>query len=659
MTSPASRIPSKLRPPQTAGIKRHVQKENIPVANKKGRFELGHANGQKIPEIQRSKSILSINTVKSLPFTTAGKNNIGRLTNVPSERKEEKSQKIKTKPKRPAWDLKGRIQDMEDEFVKSKISNQELHDQLELTNERVAFLEEINSRLNEDVACKTAQSEEASQIVEKLKQTIKEKDNELINVSSKLKEEIDKLGRINSKLEDQLKSLEEELNNSQNESRSLKSTVIELTTSQVALNAKLEISKSLLNEEREKNKKAKEEIENLHQQLQDQKNIMESLEVKIQDNEMTRRKMHNEIQELKGNIRVFCRVRPLLDAEKHFGMEHITFPDSDHHTIELTRATNISFNESTAHGKMKSGSKIKFIFDRVFEPLSSQKEIFDEISQLIQSVLDGYNVCIFAYGQTGSGKTYTMEGPQNISDFKIEYDNQLGIIPRTIHQIFNSVQELREKDWKYELEASFLEIYNEAIRDLLSVHPDNKCEIKTVGAKGKDMHVTNLTLVKVTSVEIIQTLLKRAHKNRSVAATQCNEHSSRSHSVFRLKLNGHNDTTKEECEGMLNLVDLAGSERLKESCLEGSRLQETKNINRSLSNLGNVIMALAQKADHIPYRNSKLTHLLMNSLGGNSKTLMFVNVSPLEEHLNETINSLRFATKVNQCQIGTAQKVVK
>ncbi|CAG2234312.1 KIFC1 [Mytilus edulis] len=171
-----------------------------------------------------------------------------------------------------------------------------------------------------------------------------------------------------------------------------------------------------------------------------------------------------------------------------------------------------------------------------------------------------------------------------------------------------------------------------------------------------EVFVTNLTIVPVTKEEMVYQLLQKASKNRSVGETKCKERSSRSHSVFTLKLTGENSITGETSQGTLNLVDLAGSERLKESGSEGQRMKETLAINKSLSNLGNVIMAIGNKDNHIPYRNSKLTYLLQNSLGGNSKTLMFVNVSPKEECFQETLNSLRFATKVNQCNIGTAQQ---
>ncbi|GFO03552.1 kinesin-like protein [Plakobranchus ocellatus] len=320
--------------------------------------------------------------------------------------------------------------------------------------------------------------------------------------------------------------------------------------------------------------------------------------------------------------------------------------------------------------KLRATTKYEFSFDKVFQPESTQAQVFEEISQLVQSALDGYNVCIFAYGQTGSGKTYTMEGC-------LEDEASLGMIPRTVQQIFTAVRDLEGKGWSYTFVASMLEIYNESIYDLLCKGSarEEKLDIKLLG-KGEDVHVPKLTTVGVKSEQQVLNLLRKATESRSVAETKCNQRSSRSHSVFQLRLEGANSITGESSKGLLNLVDLAGSERVKDSGSEGQRLVEAQSINKSLSNLGNVIMSLGNKVSislttiilgnvimslgnkekHIPYRNSKLTYLLQNSLGGNSKTLMFVNVSPKEECFCETLNSLRFATKVNQCNIGTAQK---
>ena len=233
----------------------------------------------------------------------------------------------------------------------------------------------------------------------------------------------------------------------------------------------------------------------------------------------------------------------------------------------------------------KADQHFNFDFDRVFGHQSTQEEVFDEVSQLVQSAIDGYNVCIFAYGQTGSGKTYTMEGDENME--------KLGIIPKTITKIFEETHGLVEKGWSYKLEASFLEIYNEEIRDLLATEKGLKYDIKKVDTKSNEIYVSNLKVEDVTNGEKIGHLLKRAKKNRAVAATNCNERSSRSHSVFMLKIVGKNSITSESCTGTLNLVDLAGSERLKDSGSTGLRLDETKNINSSLAALSKVMMALA------------------------------------------------------------------
>ena len=188
----------------------------------------------------------------------------------------------------------------------------------------------------------------------------------------------------------------------------------------------------------------------------------------------------------------------------------------------------------------------------MFGPSSSQGEIYDEISQLVQSALDGYNVCVFAYGQTGSGKTYTMEGGPGIE----EDEAQCGVIPRTIRQIFDITNSLKEKSWTYKLHASFLEIYNEEIRDLLQVDPNLKHEIKMSDSKGTDIHVTNLKVEEVTNEGQIETIIKKARKNRAWAKTLSNERSSRSHSVFMLKIEGHNSASSESCCGTLNLVNI-------------------------------------------------------------------------------------------------------
>lgn len=249
---------------------------------------------------------------------------------------------------------------------------------------------------------------------------------------------------------------------------------------------------------------------------------------------------------------------------------------------------------------------------------------------------------IFAYGQTGSGKTHTMSSLD-------------GMIPRAVSQIYKAANDLKSKGWEYTMEGSFLEIYCENMRDLLASRgTPAKLDIKH-DEKKKSTQVDGLTTVKLDSPSRVDDILELAARNRTVAATAANERSSRSHSVFMLALEGKNEGTGERSRGVLNLIDLAGSERLNHSHAVGDRLKETQAINKSLSCLADVIYALGNDQSHIPYRNSKLTYLLQYSLGGNSKTLMFVNVSPLKEHVGETLCSLRFATKVNSTQIGTAK----
>lgn len=347
--------------------------------------------------------------------------------------------------------------------------------------------------------------------------------------------------------------------------------------------------------------------------------------------ETERRTLFNKYQELKGNIRVMCRVRPVLEDSEGSAAE-LDFPDDKTSAQIYVKGPE----ERNALGKASSKT-YPFEFDRVFTPQIDNEEVFGEIAQLVQSALDGYNVCIFCYGQTGSGKTYTMSSPD-------------GMIPRATKMIYDTVNKLKEKSWTYTMEGNFVEVYNEELHDLLTSAKEadgkRKPDIRHDEAR-KTTTVLNCKSVSLDSEDTVEQMLKHAQNNRSVAATKANERSSRSHSVFILKLIGENSATHERCEGTLNLVDLAGSERLKHSGAEGDRMKETQNINKSLTCLGDVIEALGKGNGHIPYRNSQLTYLLKNSLGGNSKTLMFVMVSPLEAHLKETLTSLRFATKVS------------
>ncbi|ORZ11206.1 P-loop containing nucleoside triphosphate hydrolase protein [Absidia repens] len=410
---------------------------------------------------------------------------------------------------------------------------------------------------------------------------------------------------------------------------------------------------------------AQKTVEDLTLQLEKTEARMFEIDTQLLEDEKIRRKRHNQFQELKGNIRVFCRMRPSLPSERtHEGaLVQVQFEGGQ---VTGSGSDKMEFSEQVIASTVTNKRVTKtypFSFDKIFTPEHGQAECFEEISQLVQSALDGYNVCIFAYGQTGSGKTFTMQGPathNNNSNNKDHHDaNNAGMIPRAVHQIYQVAQMLSDRGWTYTMEGQFLEIYNEAIHDLLGEVSDyGKIKHEIRHEKNGRTTVADMTTVQLDSPSKVKTMLRKANHNRATGATLLNERSSRSHSVFILRLSGHNETTGERTSGVLNLIDLAGSERLNASGATGDRLTETKAINKSLSCLGDVIHALAKNKEgaYIPYRNSKLTYLLQNSLGGNCKTLMFVNISPLSEHFGETLCSLRFATKVNSCRIGTARK---
>eukprot|EP01117_Protostelium_nocturnum_P008739 TRINITY_DN3133_c0_g1_i1.p2 TRINITY_DN3133_c0_g1~~TRINITY_DN3133_c0_g1_i1.p2 ORF type:complete len:697 (-),score=270.08 TRINITY_DN3133_c0_g1_i1:97-2187(-) len=548
---------------------------------------------------------------------------------------------------RADWDVQGRLADNE-KMMKMLLSKLEQNES-ELANreQTITKINEVKGTLEIDVEGRTKELQQV--YTEKL-----DLQNQMVNMQSEHNIRVQSMLLKYQSLESTHNMTSSQLNMSKAENESLKLT-IEGQTGQISnFTTEVFTLKSNLKNAQESCTEKEAKIQQLLREIDENKTKIAELEAQVREDETLRKKLHNTIQELKGNIRVFCRVRPYLGDEiKEFNgnMEHYEFQNDKSLDINTSVMSGIT-------GKT-DGKKFNFGFDKVFQPQSSQSAVFDEISQLVQSALDGYNTCIFAYGQTGSGKTYTMEGPGISSeiDFPIVDSKCKGMIPRAVEQIWISAEALKDKGWTYEMEAMYIEIYNESIKDLLAkkqVSEDTKYDIKH-DAKGNTT-ITNATTIKVRSPTQVYELLSRASHNRSVGRTDMNERSSRSHSVFQLKLVGTNSITTESISGLLNLIDLAGSERLNQSGATGQRLKETQHINKSLTHLGDVIAALANKESHIPYRNSKLTYLLQNSLGGNSKTLMFVNISPRVSDLNETISSLRFATKVNACEIGTAKK---
>ncbi|KAK9803632.1 hypothetical protein WJX72_007017 [[Myrmecia] bisecta] len=351
------------------------------------------------------------------------------------------------------------------------------------------------------------------------------------------------------------------------------------------------------------------------------------LETAVAEAELTRRQLHNQLVEIRGNIRVFCRIRPAASSVVS------CLPDGVSVRLEAEGVKDSSFT-----------------FDHVFDQQSSQADVFQQVSELVQSALDGYKVCLFSYGQTGAGKTHTMQGTRAAAG--------QGIIPRAVGKILECVAKLQEQGWQYELQASFIEVYNETLRDLLADTKGRDAGRITDqnaikhGAAGGHTIVVGAVREPVESAEGAAGLVKRAAAARAVEATAMNAVSSRSHSVFMLYITGKHEATGACVHGALNLVDLAGSERLNRSEASGQRQKEACSINKSLSSLGDVFQALSAKTPHVPYRNSKLTHLLQPCLGGDGKTLMFVNINPEAASANETLCSLRFAAKVNACETG-------
>lgn len=304
-------------------------------------------------------------------------------------------------------------------------------------------------------------------------------------------------------------------------------------------------------------------------------------------------------------------------------------------------------------------NKYKFSFDRIFDPKVSQKEIFEDAARpIVNSILEGFNGTILAYGQTASGKTYTMQGD-------LDFPDEEGIIPRTINMLFESIMNSPE-EIEFTVKTSMLEIYMEKIRDLIDL---SRINLNIREDKAKGIYIEDISEYYVSCEEEILELIKMGSENRIQAATNMNENSSRSHSIFIINIHQQNNKDGSAKNSKLVLVDLAGSEKISKTGATGLTLEEAKTINKSLTTLGMVINSLTDgKSTHIPYRESKLTRVLQESLGGNSKTCLIVTCSPSIYNEAETLSTLRFGhrakniknkPKINkELTVGELQNIV-
>jgi kinesin family protein C2/C3 len=353
--------------------------------------------------------------------------------------------------------------------------------------------------------------------------------------------------------------------------------------------------------------------------------------------------------ELRGNIRVFLRVRPLSRRERDDGETAALVP---HGGLEA-RLSRPSL----------SGSR-SFAMDAVFGPDASQSDVFEEVAPLIRSAMDGYDACIFAYGQTGSGKTHTMEGTEE----------DRGVTFRAMSALFREAERAREADGvSYAFQVTMLEVYQDKVRDLLALDPSDPKPHEVRRGPDGAARVENLERVAVTSSMDVMRVMRRGAATRKTGRTDANERSSRSHLVFTVEVEGRNDRKGETTKSRLNLVDLAGSERLSKTNATGERLAEAQHINKSLSALGNCMAALAAKqkarkraggdgsgdrsgGGHVPFRDCKLTHILSPCLSGEGKTLMFVHAGPAGRDASESQCTLEFGSRVRAVELGQARR---
>jgi kinesin family protein 5 len=364
----------------------------------------------------------------------------------------------------------------------------------------------------------------------------------------------------------------------------------------------------------------------------------------------------------KESIKVVPRFRSLLPRETQFYKDH---PDKqkkiyhfhpDRHVLTVRKPYGQGSSQSPDSPRENGAASEEFTFDGVFRPDTGQADFYSiNVRPLVDQILKGYNATVFAYGASGTGKTYTIFGPDSFrerimksssSDMSVLLDPEAGVIPRMVHDIFAQIEESKE-DILVQLECSYVEIYCEQFRDLLN---PGKTVLKLRGGDAADrpIYIEGAEVVTVESIPQLLHLLRIGESHRTVGATDLNDRSSRSHSVLSIKVMQTHRKHQTRKTSKLFLVDLAGSERVERSHVKDQALKEAQTINLSLSTLASVINDLTTSKSHIRYRDSKLTHLLSNALGGNSKTVLLLTCSPSYDSHRETYDTLKFGQRAKK-----------
>jgi kinesin family protein C2/C3 len=348
--------------------------------------------------------------------------------------------------------------------------------------------------------------------------------------------------------------------------------------------------------------------------------------------EARRRKLLDLVHELKGNIRVVCRIRPVLPSDETHGNTQVAVQRVSREVVRM------------------ADSNREFEFDEVFGQRSTQEDVFEEVRPMVEAVLEGHHACIFAYGQTGSGKTHTMAG--TVSDRGVNY--------RSLETLF-AMRQTGLDSGAMTTCAFFVcnvEIYNERVRDLLT--PSSSTSTSTDLEIRQDLvlgvHLPTVKRMGASTMDEVLDIIAQGQRNRAQGHTEMNHTSSRSHSVVMIDVETNRaDAANVVNKGRLVLVDLAGSERLNKSGVSGERQREAQNINKSLSALGDVIAALGSKQNHVPFRNSKLTYLLQDSLGSDNKVMMIVQVAPTQFNAPESACTLAFGSRARAVELGKSK----